>query len=327
MIRKLLACLFVLVLTGSSGLKSISAANTPKNKTTEVADTLRTSTDNATSAKEKCDLDPVAVIRQALTKKVSWNFKEMPLSEVVEALHKELNVPVYLDNKAMIDIGVTPETKVFFKLSGVTAKKALHLMLQDMGLAYYINEEVLTITSPDTADNMLFTEFYNVADLPSFRRGNGGTVPNYDKLIDLITFCVKPTTWDEVGGSGSIIEYDAAGIQILVISQTSDVHEEIQQLLDRLRTFRQWPLDKETVEKLPPEPTSAPKQRGPRGVGMMMGGMGGGVPGTGAPGTAAPPATTPPAVNPPAKNPPANPAPSGSVPATPPGPGQGMGMF
>ncbi len=50
-------------------------------------------------------------------------------------------------------------------------------------------------------------------------------------LIDLITSTIKPTTWDEVGGPGSIMP--AAGM--LVISQTQEVHEEIEGVLANLR--------------------------------------------------------------------------------------------
>jgi hypothetical protein len=52
-----------------------------------------------------------------------------------------------------------------------------------------------------------------------------------DDLVDLVTSTIKPTTWDGVGGPGSIAR--AAGM--LVISQTQEVHEEIESLLANLR--------------------------------------------------------------------------------------------
>jgi hypothetical protein len=53
-----------------------------------------------------------------------------------------------------------------------------------------------------------------------------------DDLINVITSTIKPTTWDEVGGPGSIAP--AAGT--LVISQTMAVHMEIERFLEDLRT-------------------------------------------------------------------------------------------
>ncbi|HEX3725099.1 MAG TPA: hypothetical protein VHV08_02605, partial [Pirellulales bacterium] len=61
----------------------------------------------------------------------------------------------------------------------------------------------------------------------------GGAQPDFDTLVDLITTTVKPQTWDEVGGPGSISRFP--NNLSLVISQTQDVHEEIVDLLEQLR--------------------------------------------------------------------------------------------
>jgi general secretion pathway protein D len=61
----------------------------------------------------------------------------------------------------------------------------------------------------------------------------GGAQADFDSLIELITTTVKPQTWDEVGGPGSISEFQ--NNLSLVISQTQDVHEEIVDLLEQLR--------------------------------------------------------------------------------------------
>jgi hypothetical protein len=53
-----------------------------------------------------------------------------------------------------------------------------------------------------------------------------------DSLFDTIMTCVKPTTWDNVGGPASI----SAPMQgMLVISQTAAVHDEIEKFLEDLR--------------------------------------------------------------------------------------------
>ncbi len=57
-----------------------------------------------------------------------------------------------------------------------------------------------------------------------------------DMLIKLITSTVAPTTWAEVGGSGSI-DYMPIGMA-LVVNQTPDVQEQVSDLLDALRKLQ-----------------------------------------------------------------------------------------
>ncbi|MBX7167814.1 MAG: hypothetical protein K1X74_15890 [Pirellulales bacterium] len=64
----------------------------------------------------------------------------------------------------------------------------------------------------------------------------GGTQADFDSLIELITSTVAPTTWDEVGGPGSVKQFDTN--LSLVISQTQEVHEQIVDLLEQLRRLQ-----------------------------------------------------------------------------------------
>ena len=64
----------------------------------------------------------------------------------------------------------------------------------------------------------------------------GGAQADFDSLIDLITSTVKPTTWDAVGGPGSIAPFETN--LSIVVSQTQDVHEEIVDLLEQLRRLQ-----------------------------------------------------------------------------------------
>ncbi len=64
----------------------------------------------------------------------------------------------------------------------------------------------------------------------------GGAQADFDSLIDLITSTVKPTTWDAVGGPGSIAPFETN--LSIVVSQTQDVHEEINDLLQQLRRLQ-----------------------------------------------------------------------------------------
>jgi general secretion pathway protein D len=64
----------------------------------------------------------------------------------------------------------------------------------------------------------------------------GGAQADFDSLIELIVTTIEPDSWEEVGGAGSIQEFQAN--LSLVISQTEDVHEQIRDLLEQLRRLQ-----------------------------------------------------------------------------------------
>lgn len=64
----------------------------------------------------------------------------------------------------------------------------------------------------------------------------GGVVADFDTLIELITTTISPDSWDDVGGPGSIAQFDTN--LSLVISQTQEIHEKIADLLEQLRRLQ-----------------------------------------------------------------------------------------
>ena len=89
------------------------------------------------------------------------------------------------------------------------------------------------ITTPEEAEGQLVARAYDVVDLvcDPARPADG---PDFDSLINLIISAVRPTSWSEVGGPGEAQALGAAGINALVLSQTSEVH---QTLFNCLRVF------------------------------------------------------------------------------------------
>ncbi len=74
---------------------------------------------------------------------------------------------------------------------------------------------------------------------PNRSSGNGfGGSPfaNFFPLIDLIQATIQPDTWEEAGGTSTIRQYDQN--LSLVISTTSDVHDQITELLESLRKLQ-----------------------------------------------------------------------------------------
>lgn len=171
----------------------------------------------------------VARIRKALDEPAEAAFVEVPLAEVVEVLAKRHGINLMLDNKSLEDAGTGIDTPITKNLKNVSLKSLLRLMLGPMDLGYVIKDEVLLITTKEKYDSELRIRVYPVRDLLE-RRNQVNFLPDpAADLIDMLTTTIALTTWDKVGGPGSI-QYLAAA-ESLVISQTEYVHEEIHKTL------------------------------------------------------------------------------------------------
>jgi hypothetical protein len=119
---------------------------------------------------------PTAKIRAALDGETSFEFTELPLTDVVKYLSDKHDIEIQLDTKVLEEASIGIDTPVTRSLKGITLRSALRLMLGALDLTYVIKDEVLLITTPDKASNELSTKVYPVADLvmPIPRMGMGG---------------------------------------------------------------------------------------------------------------------------------------------------------
>jgi hypothetical protein len=107
---------------------------------------------------------------------------------------------------------------------------------------------------------------------PVFAPGPTRGVRRPATLADMISEIVEPNSWDVVGGPGSIASGSVGGVEVLIVSQTQDVHEQILQLIDNLRGFVRCnrptaapAVDVPTTDAPPtaPPPVANPAQKGP----------------------------------------------------------------
>jgi hypothetical protein len=261
-------------------------------------------------------------IETALASTTQLEFTDAPLADVIDYLKSTLNIEIQLDRRVLEDVNITSDTPVTINVKGVTLESALRLMLRNMQpeLTYMIKNEVLLITTPDIANEELETKLYPVGDLVTCRDEHDAPWDDYDSLIDVITSTIKPTTWDTVGAPGSITGNTFGTAKILVVAQTSEVHQELVDLLGKIREIAKSNPNGGTPRRN--RPTTTPSNKSLRGLG---GGQpaaspaatnGGGAPSHGNSGA---PAATPKAAEKPAE--PATPAetkpvlPPGLVPA------------
>jgi hypothetical protein len=156
-------------------------------------------------------------------------FEDQPLQDVVGRLEEEYGISIKLDTAALNDLGIPPDQPVNINLRNISLRSALRLLLKELGLTYIIQDEVLLITSPDEAETQLKICVYDVRDL--IDPMNAGDM---DSLRDTIASCVAKETW-AVNGKGEA-EIKSLRPGLLVISQTQAVQEEVQTLLESIRS-------------------------------------------------------------------------------------------
>ncbi|MEO8496591.1 MAG: hypothetical protein ABI614_16105, partial [Planctomycetota bacterium] len=148
---------------------------------------------------------------------------------------QRFGINVNFDRRALEDIEFDTSTPVSVSLRDAKLQSCLNLVLESLDLGWTIRHESLMITTLEVEEITLEARIYPVRDLVLIERER--TVDaDFDSLISMIQW-IEPDSWDEVGGSGTIEpEFNSLS---LVISQTRQVHRQIEPLLKTLRTVRQ----------------------------------------------------------------------------------------
>lgn len=255
-------------------------------------------------------------IQRQLGTEVEMKYRDMPLGEVLDELSSVTGVPIVIDQRALAAIRITRDTPVSKSVtSRLPLKSALNILLEDLDLAYVLDNDVLNITSREARRTMAYPVTYRVADLitpiPNFISGyehglagaleaamrmtrpttdvqvvpvsmsdlgggfgnnttnnlgsnmlgqynpmgsgagfaggmgasgspmagrGGGGMADFGSLMMLLQQTIEPTSWEALGGVGTMAPYPQN--LSLVISTTSDVHDQIVDLLESLRRLQ-----------------------------------------------------------------------------------------
>ena len=174
-------------------------------------------------------LTPVEeTILLALEKPTTLDFIETPLQDAVDYLKDFHGIEIQLDTKVLEEAGKGTDTRVTRKLTGISLRAALRILLAPHEMTFDVRDEVLQLTTKDEAATWLITRTYPIGDLLEGK--------DYDSLVDAITNSVDSKSWDVSDGPGSISE--VIGSKSLVISQTRDIHDKVLTLLRSLRAAR-----------------------------------------------------------------------------------------
>ena len=111
--------------------------------------------------------------------------------------------------------GVKYDTPITLKVKSVTVRTVLKMVLRDLGLTYVIKDEMIQVTTPDRAKDLMIIKVYSVADLVRNRFEAA-------MLIDLIETTIEPQSWRANGGTATIVYNPVT--RSIVVKQTAEFH-------------------------------------------------------------------------------------------------------
>ena len=181
-------------------------------------------------------------LEKALDKTVSIGFLNTPLNEVVVVLAKQLSINVVLDNEALTEEGIAPDTPVTLQLQQITAHSALELLLRPLGLASVSEHEVLLVTTAAKEKEKLVSRTYPVSDLI-------GLNEDYFSFIQMLETSTSGPWMNRDGEGGNITYLVTTGS--LVVRQTASVQRQVLGLLRQQREAQQRMQPMKTGKPLP----------------------------------------------------------------------------
>jgi hypothetical protein len=186
-------------------------------------------------------------------------FESITIADAIEFLRDVSGANIHVNWKALEEIGIGKDTTVNVRLRTVSLRKVLNLVLSEAGsgglLTYYIDDNVIEVTTRELADQQLITKIYPVDDLimevpdfigPDFSinqsssvgGGGGGQslfsgstdenqntgmtrMDRANALIETIQSIVQPEIWNTNGGPAAIRFWNGS----LIVTAPRSVHE------------------------------------------------------------------------------------------------------
>ena len=189
-------------------------------------------------------------------------------SDALDYLRDVAGLNIHVDWKSLQAANVSKDAEINLNLHDVSAGKVLSLVLSEAGpgdlLTFYIDQNVLEITTRQTADQQMITVVYYVQDLiqpnetfnyqiqniasgsaqvtgsggsgssTSFQSGQSGnqtgnTQDKEDALIKLIETVIRPEVWKDNGGAATMSMWNGN----LIVTAPRSVQEAIGGPVDR----------------------------------------------------------------------------------------------
>jgi hypothetical protein len=197
----------------------------------------RRSSSSRMSEKEK-------TIVKALGSSMSLTMEGEQLKYFLDAMEKQLGIPLVIDKQALETAGIGLETPINIRARNWSARSVLRKVFSDLGIAYIIRSEEVQVTTQETARETMVTRSYYIGDLlPIFGNNNVAGLNNVymdpfsrmnmvaasqaqfsqtlTGIVDSIKSQVDPSSWAP-NGQGSIV-FEPLSMS-LIVKQTAEVH-------------------------------------------------------------------------------------------------------
>jgi hypothetical protein len=179
-----LTVLFVVALVGVSSYIYIKSNRPERNDDPQVDKTVSftpegtsVSTPGSMSAALKKEADKGALpsggfsdeaLKKTLLESCSIDFENTPLDVAINSLMARYKIEIKIDRKALESVGLELDEPITKKVSNVSLRSALKIMLGDLELTYMIKGNVLLITTQEVYLDSLDLKDYPVSDLVLF---------------------------------------------------------------------------------------------------------------------------------------------------------------
>lgn len=181
--------------------------------------------------------DSFYAFEQQLRTVTSLHLSDVPLSEALDTLGKQVGVQFVLDMHGLDDLGLEPNDPVSISVDNVSLETFLELLLKPFDLTYVPRRDIVMVTSEEEALREMVVRIYPVPDLLGTAEEQAKYGGDYDTIIDAIISVIDSDTWVENGGpEAEIRPFPAA--KAIVVSQTFQTHRKIERLLADLRRLR-----------------------------------------------------------------------------------------
>ncbi|MBI2932572.1 MAG: hypothetical protein HYY16_13055 [Planctomycetes bacterium] len=208
----------------------------------------------AAGAQEQADPRKAEILNKLNTQRVSMDFKEASLEDVVDFLRDFSGINFHVDPDIRERVGGEP-VRITIKVKDLLLKSALKLMLSSRDLSAVYRDGIVIIQHKDQGAAEVKVVVYDVRDLlfkledfpgPTVELKPNGVGPDIVFVIEdpkpaiteeFIVDIVKSHTGDRSWEENPKASVDLAN-GLLVVTQTQKVHGEIRRLLDLLRQFK-----------------------------------------------------------------------------------------
>lgn len=169
-------------------------------------------------------------LRAALSKRTSVELLATPLDEAIALLADKTELPIFLDRRALDDIGLGVDEPVNLNVREMPLKQVFKLIGQRFGLTYQVRNEVIEITSNEAAETHLQHAVIPIGEILAGIDSNRELLG----LRDTLELAVAPESWASVGGPASLSMFGKS----LIVAQSEANLDELRQALAAIHKIK-----------------------------------------------------------------------------------------